>query len=149
MKKLYILSVALLLSVVAAQSQPDVLFLMPGETSFIASRVFNTFKEFYRGSSYWLDVAKATKEQIDSYSYVVVLEETVDNNGIAGLSQSTYFGNSRGVKGRSYRYNSRFSQLSQYKLIALEYAFDLIKDLDPEYYEDMRKIFEKLGEKDN
>jgi hypothetical protein len=53
-----------------------------------------------------------------------------------------------GVKSGGFRMNSRFSQLSMYKIDILKTTFELIKDLDPEYYKELKEVFKDLSEED-
>jgi hypothetical protein len=138
MKKLafitiFVLSLFSSITLAAPNRLPAVLFVLPGDNSYIASRAYNYFKDFYRGSTTWVDAQSVTNKQLTSYNCVIIIEETAGDYGVSYLVKK-YIGNSYGLMSSSSGFNSQLPMTSMYTMKALDIALSLLKDIDPYFY---------------
>lgn len=119
--------------------QQNVLFLLPGETSYVASRTYNLFKEMYIGSVYWIDLNKATSKDVENYSNIVKFEEFSENN-LLTIKASFYLGNSTST------YTKRFNLLNNrnFRKYATELALEIMNELDPDYIKEIKEAVEDI-----
>lgn len=149
MKYIYLTVMLILFRSNILFSQPDVLFVLPSESSVIASRVYNLFSEFYRGKSNWVTSENLSNNTLSNYNNIIEITESFSESNNSLVTLKLYYGNSyRIISDNSFRFNSKISNLALQKLKVLKLAFELIKDLDPDYYEELKEVFEDLFEED-
>jgi predicted heme/steroid binding protein len=147
MKKLlfFCLLIALLTSIHSqAYNLPKVLFILPGDQTYVASRTYNYFTQYYRGNAEWVLKSAYTKDMINRYDAIVSIDETVGRMGMVSVSVEIVYDGGQSFSSDGGRYNSNFSMNTMYNLQAMKHGMDLLKSFDPEVYniinEEMKDI---------
>lgn len=149
MKYIYFIVLIILFRSNILISQPDILFVLPGESSVIASRIYNLFTEFYRGNSNWITSQNLTNSILSNYNNVIEISESFTENNNSFVTMKIFSGNfNRIITDNSISFNSDISNFALNKLKVLKLAFELIKEFDPVYYEELKEVFEDLLEED-
>lgn len=130
MKKLFVVMFLISISSIRVFALENVLFILESKSDIIV-KVYNNFQNLYRGNCNWVMKSELTNELLKKYNATV--EMSSGNYGSitikANSNSGSYYTSNGGAS------NSELTQEQCNSLLAMNYAFDLLKKFDKKYYD--------------